>query len=271
MLPESHYLVFRSSKIHYTRSGLGSEWLFCFHGYGEDAHSFSMFNQLLGNRYTLIAIDFPFHGKTDWQEGLILEPTDLISIINQIKPENQPMNLMGYSMGGRVALQLLQQIPEQIIQLLLVAPDGLHNNKWQWLSTRTLIGTRLFAYSMKNPGWLLKIVDLADKTGLYNKSLTKFVHYYLDTEAQREILYRRWTTMRKFRPIKGLLKKNIVAYKVSVNLVFGKYDQVILTKHGRQFSYQSEKYIRVTEIEAGHQLMKEKYAPLMSSLLVDKD
>lgn len=270
MSVESHYLSFKSSIIHYTRSGKGIDWLFCFHGYGEDAASFSIFHPLLGDRYTLIAIDFPFHGKTDWQEGLLMKPDDLIDIINQIKPASKPISLFGYSMGGRVAFQLLQQIPDQITQLLLVAPDGLHKNKWQWLSTRTFIGKRLFAYAIKNPGWLLTLADLAGKMGLYDKRLLKFIHYYLDEEVQREILFRRWTTMRKFRPVKDLLKKNIQAYHISVNLLFGKYDKVILAKHGRAFSNHSEEYIKVIELDAGHQLMKEKYAPIMASLLLGK-
>ena len=268
MSVESHYLSFRSTIIHYTRCGQGSDWLFCFHGYGEDAASFSIFHKLLADQYTLIAIDLPFHGKTDWQEGLLLEPADLIFIINQIKTASQPISLIGYSMGGRVALQLLQLIPEQITQLLLVAPDGLHKNKWQWFSTRTFIGKRLFAYAIKNPEWLLTIVDLAGKMSLYDKNLLKFIHYYLDEEGQREILFRRWTTMRKFRPVKDLLKKNIQAYQISVNLLFGKYDKVILTKHGRAFNNHLEKYIKVIEIDAGHQLMKEKYALIMASLLM---
>ncbi len=269
MATESHYISFRSSRIHYIRMGRGAEWLFCFHGYGEDGNSFALFETELGNRFTLIAIDFPFHGKTDWQEGLSFEPADLINIIDQIKPKHLPMHLLGYSMGGRVALQLLQLIPEKVSRLVLVAPDGLHKNKWQWLATRTKIGNRLFAFSMRRPFIMNSLLDLLSRLRLYNNSLLKFIHYYLDDVEQRMILYRRWTTMRKFRPDKGLLKKIIIEDKIPVRLLFGKYDRVILAKHGKDFSNHSNGYIRVVEIDAGHQLLREKHLPLIVELLVN--
>ena len=263
----SCYIDFRNSTIHYTRLGHGPEWLFCFHGYGEESGSFSLFEETLGNRFTLVAIDAPFHGKTDWKEGLLFEPTELIEIINRIKPASEPMQLLGYSMGGRVALQLLQLIPEQIKQLVLVAPDGLHKNKWQWLATRTSMGNRLFSYIMQKPFGLIRLLDLAAIWGLYNKNLLKFVHYYLDDADQRQILYRRWTTMRKFRPDKALLKKIIVKNRIPVKLLFGKYDRVILTKHGTHFSENTDGLVMITEIESGHQLLRDRHIPLISELL----
>jgi pimeloyl-ACP methyl ester carboxylesterase len=249
--------------------GSGAEWLFCFHGYGEDGGSFAFLENPLGHRFTLIAIDFPFHGKTDWQEGLLFEPAHLIDIIHQIKPKQQPMHLLGYSMGGRVALQLLQLIPQLVTGLLLVAPDGLHKNKWQWLATRTKIGNRLFAFSMRRPFIMNSLLDLLSSLRLYNNSLLKFIHYYLDDVEQRMILYRRWTTMRKFRPDKGLLKKIILQNRIPVRLLFGKYDRVILAKHGKDFSKHSDGYIRVIEIDAGHQLLREKHLPLIVDLVVN--
>ena len=109
-----------------------------------------MMEKWLDQRFTIIAFDFPIHGKTNWNEGLLFEPHDLISIIDLIKPENKKIHMLAYSMGGRVALQLLQVMPEQIASLVLMAPDGLHKNKWQWLATKTKIGNLIFRSVMKN-------------------------------------------------------------------------------------------------------------------------
>ncbi|MEO8174944.1 MAG: alpha/beta hydrolase [Sediminibacterium sp.] len=264
---KSEYLQFRGSRIHYIQYGYGSEFLFCFHGYGEDASSFAIFEEILGKRFTLIAIDFPFHGKTDWQEGLLFVPADLILIIDTLNPQRKPMHLLGYSMGGRVALQLLELIPDQVTRLVLVAPDGLHKNKWQWLATRTKIGNRLFAFSMKHPFIMNSLLDMLSKLGLYNNSLLKFIHFYLDDVDQRMILYRRWTTMRKFRPNLFLLKEIVQEKNIAINMLFGKFDRVILAKNGWQFSKHSENQIKVIEIDAGHQLLREKHVPLIVELL----
>lgn len=269
MAAESHIINWRSSTVHYRRYGHGAEWLFCFHGYGEEGSSFEMMEEFLADRFSIIAIDMPFHGQTNWQEGLLFPATDLIGIINRIKPAGEPFSLLGYSMGGRVALRLLQGIPGQIKKVVVVAPDGLHKNKWQWLSTRTKLGNRLFAYTMRKPFWMFRFMDISTKLGLFNKSIFKFAHYYLDDAAQRLSLYQRWTTMREFRPDLNVLRKSILTNKIPVRMLFGKHDRVILTKHGTRFSRQAGNTVLVKEIEAGHILLKEKYASLIAQLLVE--
>ncbi len=269
MAAESYHIPFHSSSIHYTRMGNGDEWLFCFHGYGESSKAFDLLENVLFKRFTIIAIDLPFHGKTKWEEGLLFEPADLVTIINLIKPKNASMCILGYSMGGRIALQLLEMIPEQISKLVLVAPDGLHKNRWRLLATRTKIGKRLFAFCMRKPFLMIASIELADKIGLYNKSFLKFVHHYLDDAEQRAILFRRWTTLRNFKTDLTATKKIIINRKIPVHLVFGKYDRVILSRHGLRFSKGSNGLISVTVVEAGHQLLREKHLPVIVRGLVE--
>lgn len=269
MPAESHHILFQNSRIHYLRMGQGPEWLFCFHGYGETADSFALLENALGSRYTLVALDFPFHGKTEWQEGLLFEPDNLIAIIHQIIPVKTTFSLLGYSMGGRVALDLMDRIPDQVNKVLLIAPDGLHNKPWQLLATRTLLGNRLFHYLMQHPNWTRWYMNFMERSGLYNKELLRFVHYYLDDREERITLYKRWTTMRRFRPDKKRLKKSILDKEKKIHCLFGKYDRVILTKHGRDFSRSIESHFHITEIEAGHQLLKEKYIPRIIPLLIE--
>lgn len=260
MYPESHYIGWQCSNIHYYRFGKGGNWLFCLHGYGENGTSFTQIMDILGNDYTLIAIDFPFHGKTDWQEKGPLEITALIEIIDLIKNDQQPFSLLGYSMGGRVALCLTAIIPEKIKQIVVVAPDGLHKNKWQWLSTQTYVGNKLFALTMRNPGWIFWLMELAMKIGLFNKSIHKFVHHYLDNPAERKRLYQRWMNMSKFRVNKQKLRSAILQHKLPLHMLFGKYDRIIVTRHGIDFAKKTAPHVQVQEIEAGHLLLAKKYS-----------
>ncbi|GAC1441370.1 MAG: hypothetical protein NVSMB63_08890 [Sediminibacterium sp.] len=265
---ESNFLTYRSSRIHYTRFGRGTEWLFCFHGYGEDGSSFAVLEPLLGEDYTLIAIDMPFHGCTDWQEGLLFEPKTLVSLVHAIKPAAAAMTLLGYSMGGRVAMQLLQTIPQEIKKMVLVAPDGLRRNGWQFFSTETWLGSLLFSYTMRHPVWMFGLLDLAGKLGLYDMSIIKFVHYYLDDPAQRSVLFRRWTTMRRFKPVAAKLRHIIKQRNIPAHLLYGCFDRVILAKHGIRLAKGLQSLVAVREITAGHQLLREKYAPLIAQLII---
>ena len=266
---ESHFISWCSSTLHYKRFGHGAEWLFCFHGYGEEAGSFSVFEPLLKDRFTLVALDMPFHGETDWKEGLVLSTEDLIGIINLIRPAGQSFSLLGYSMGGRIALRLTEVIPQYINRTVVVAPDGLHKNKWQWFSTQTRLGNRLFAYCIRHPYWMLRLIQFGAKAGIIDQRMLKFVLHYLNGKEQRSALYRRWTTLGKLRPNLALLQESITKYKIPVRMLFGKYDNVILTKHGIQFSKNGNGWVVIKEIEAGHQLLKEKHAATIAALFIE--
>ena len=268
MLHQDHYIPICESVFHYRQWGTGREWLFCFHGYGEDAASFGFLAAELGERFTLIAIDMPFHGQTAWNEGLLLQPGQLVSLINQVKPADQPMRILGYSMGGRIALHLLGLIPGQISGMVLVAPDGLHNNPWQRIATTTRAGNRLFRLLMRCPAPMLLPLQLFAKLGLFNRRLLRFIRYYLDEAGQRKKLYQRWTTLRRFNADTKKLARTIRENRIPVSLVFGHYDTVILAKHGYRFSKLTGDQVKVTVLEAGHQLLKEKHAALISKLLV---
>ncbi len=264
---ERHFITYKNSRVHYCRFGNGSRFLFCFHGYGEEGKSF-YFLESLGQTYTVIALDFPFHGSTEWREGLLFTPDDLLEILFLITADRrQSFGLLGFSMGGRVALHLLQKIPGQITQVALVAPDGLHHNIWHTLSTQTRIGNRLFAWAMYHPSWLFTVMKWGYRTGLLNKSIFNFVHYYLDNAVSREQLYQRWTTMRQFTTDLPLLRKIIRHEKIPVGMLFGRYDRIIVSYRGKQFQKGLEGLVKMKELDAGHQLLKDKYVAEIAALL----
>jgi len=137
-------------------------------------------------------MDLPFHGDTQWNDGLNFDTNDLLLIIEKILYENnkQPgitiqFALMGYSLGARVALSIYEKIPSQVEKIILLAPDGLKVNFWYWLSTQTRIGNQLFAFTMKHPGWFFGFLKGLNKLKLVNASIFKFVNYYIGDETIR--------------------------------------------------------------------------------------
>ena len=267
---DSQILTYRNSAIGFRKWGNGKDWLFCFHGYGEESTSFAPFAAALTDRFTMVAIDMPFHGTTDWREGLLFTPQDLVAIIQLIKPIDHPLFIFGYSMGGRMALSLISLIPQEISGGVLVAPDGWHRNKWQWLATQTLLGNLLFKQIMKQPKGMLWLVNKAHQIGWFNNSIHKFIYSYLADKEQRLILYKRWTTMRRFTRANWLIVEKILAHHISLQLVFGKYDKIIVAKHANKYFKKAAPYLKIIELPAGHQLLREKYVHLISKLFVEK-
>ncbi len=276
---DQHLLRYKSSTISYYCFGQGPAPALCFHGYGENAKTFEFLAKYAGNQYTFYSIDLPFHGETDWKEGLDFTAADLSQIVEEIIREgnfrphpdrfphpSQPnrqlkvkLFLIGYSLGGRIALGLLQQVPEQIEKMILLAPDGLKVNFWYWLATQTWPGNKFFSFTMKKPGWFFGFLKLLNKMGLVNASIFKFVNYYIGDKTVRQLLFQRWTTLRKIKPditlVKSLIKKNNIA----VRLLYGKHDRIILSSTGEKFRKEIKEQCSIHIIHAGHQILHEKH------------
>jgi pimeloyl-ACP methyl ester carboxylesterase len=219
----------------------------------------------------LICIDFPFHGDTNWQEGLFFPVEDLWAIMGILNPKpNTPFSLMGYSMGGRISMCLLQAYPKYIRQMALVAPDGLRFNWWQEVATHTILGNHLFRCTMRCPGWLFATIPIAARLGLISRSIEKFAEGHINDAEARQLLYERWCAMRAFKPKLALLRKLINQYKIPVNLLFGEYDKIITTSQGLAFK-KDEPLISVKEIRCGHQVLKDKYAGDVAGLIGKKE
>ena len=268
---ESFFTTYKSSQIHYCKTGIGNKLLLCFHGYGESEGSFSFLEKSIADEFTLLAIDFPFHGKTIWNEGLVFTPEDLINIVEKIIAttpfQNSKIYLLGFSMGGRVALHLLQLLPNKIEKMILLAPDGLKTNFSYWLSTQTSIGNKLFHLTMNKPWWFFFLINIADKLKLVNQSVFKFANHYLHDKQMRNDLYKRWTVMGLFKPNIKKVKQDIRSNNIQLRLLYGKFDKVIRHKNAEIFMSGIEPNCILSIINSGHELLKEKNADEIIQLI----
>ena len=107
---EHRLILYKNSRISYYQFGSGSKTAICFHGFGEDGTLYSFLEKYAGDQYTFYSIDLPFHGKTEWNEGMTLTHKDLQQIIAEIlrlnnqkqKTLNLKLSLLGFSLGGRI-------------------------------------------------------------------------------------------------------------------------------------------------------------------------
>ena len=260
---QTAFLSYRKSQLHYCWFGAGQKIILCLHGYGESEASFHFLENYVSPDYTVIAMDFPFHGKTQWNEGLTFSTADLLAITEALLAKHgqgtNRVTLLGYSMGGRVALQLLQTIPEKIEKTILLAPDGLKVNFWYWLSTQTYIGNRLFGYTMKHPAWFFWLLQTGNRLKLINQSVLKFTRYYIHDTTIRRLLYERWTCMRAIKPDLAFVKTLIRAHRLPVRLLYGQYDRIIRHERGEKFRTGIESFCTLHIIQTGHQVLQEKH------------
>ena len=266
-------LSYKNSLVCYYLFGKGDKLVACFHGYGEDGNSFSFLESHAGQQFTFIAIDLPFHGNTKWNEkefttrdlvGII----DLISGQNEFRSQTSKLQLLGFSLGGRIALSLYQALSSKIDRLVLLAPDGLKINFWYWLSTQTIPGKKLFSFTMKKPGWFFGFLKFLNLLRLVNRSIFKFVNYYIGDANVRQELYERWIALRKLKPglrqVKNLIQEN----GTEIRLIYGKHDRIILPNAGERFCRGIERNCKISIIHSGHQVLHENHiAEILPALL----
>ena len=247
--------------------GNGHRLLLCFHGFGTGADSFECLETSLGRDYTIVAMDLPHHGTAKWNKKY-LEWNDLEEAIRLILNQFQQnkFSLLGYSMGGRLSLYVTQRLGEQVEELILIAPDGLKNNRWHLFATQTFTGNWLFRYSAYHPALFFGLLKAGKKTGLLDERLYKFAHQSMDSFAKREKVYMVWTCMKKMLPHKKIVKEIIRQNKIKTLLFFGKYDRVIPPVMGKYFC-KNLNGAEMIVLEKGHNLLSAELAKIIRQKL----
>ncbi|QEH39808.1 alpha/beta fold hydrolase [Chitinophaga sp. XS-30] len=251
-------LPYLQSEFSGMTTGSGSELLICFHGFGESASHFACMEAALGNIFTIVALDMPFHGQTRWNEGRDVERADLEALTVKILERfgKQRFSLMGYSMGGRLSLCIVEKMAASINHVVLLAPDGLKNNPWHMIATQTRLGNRIFLYNTRNPALFFRLLSIGRKWKLLNESVHKFVLHRMNALEKRQLVYDVWTNMRKMMPSKRRCREMMARYDIDTVMLFGRYDRVIPPVLGERFADGSFP-CKIVVLEKGHQLLTE--------------
>jgi pimeloyl-[acyl-carrier protein] methyl ester esterase len=120
-----------SAKRHRNRSGQG-EPIILLHGWGVSASVFDPLRYLLslshGHQREVIAVDLPGYGKNRWDESLSFE--DQAALISEQVPEGI---LLGWSMGGLYATEMVRQNPVRFNRLILMCSNPCFVRRENWL------------------------------------------------------------------------------------------------------------------------------------------
>jgi 2-succinyl-6-hydroxy-2,4-cyclohexadiene-1-carboxylate synthase len=88
------------------------------HGFTHTGASWSPVIRALGERYNAIAPDIRGHGSASEREPVSVE--GVIDDVLRMVPEEEPFTLVGYSMGGRIALHVALALRGRVQRLILI-------------------------------------------------------------------------------------------------------------------------------------------------------
>jgi pimeloyl-ACP methyl ester carboxylesterase len=124
--PTSHYFYSQRLKLHYVDWGnSGKPLMIMVHGGRDHCRNWDWMALEFRKHYHVIAPDLRGHGDSDWAIGspyaMIDYVVDLAQLISAI--DQQPLTLIGHSLGGAVVLQYTGVFAEYVKQV--VAIEGL--------------------------------------------------------------------------------------------------------------------------------------------------
>jgi pimeloyl-ACP methyl ester carboxylesterase len=259
----SDFLQLINCKLHYIQYGNGPKVAIAFHGYGNNA---TIFDFLHAKDFTVISVDLPHHGESYSEEKDMLTKNDLKVLVEKImnKFKVQKVSLIGYSMGGRVSLIILELMPQQINNIVLLAPDGLRFNYFYYFLTRTSIGRFLFNDFTKRGSWYLNKITVIEKLKLINKSKYKFAVQQIKTNDARVFLRNAWNATNQLIPDLQIVKQIISTQQIPIHIIMGAFDKIIPLKHALEFKKNATN-IQLHIIQKGHALPEDTEAQQMAT------
>ncbi len=267
-------LFFEREGIHfeYEIIGHGEKTMLAFHGFSNSSGMFRVLEPSLGKRYKIYSFNLPYHG-----ESVVDEETRLSGISEeQLKVffqfflqdiKETRFSVLAFSIGGRIALKLIELFSEDVQDVFLFAPDGIKISFWYRFVTRTIWGKWIYKRMMLHPTRFMRYVYVFEKLKLVHPRTANFVRNSLDTDEKREMVYNTWMCIRHLDPDIKSVQQIINEKKMNVHLFFGKYDKVIPPSIGKNFTSRLKNKNALQIVEAGHQLVKEKMNAELEKIL----
>lgn len=259
----SNFLTTPHGRIHTFCFGSGPELLIALHGFSDRARMFTVLEPALSSKYTVVAVDLPFHGQTTWDKDTFSKE-DLLGVIRQILAANDKttFSLMAFSFGARLAQAMLPDLAAQINHLYLISPDGV-KTKGMSTATHTPVWMRKLLFRiLQRPGWFIGMVNTGKKVGV----VPPLVHHFLTNNLNRPERFQRtfgcWLAMDSFylrrRHIKQLLLKTGLPTRVFI----GKNDPM-LNQSSLQNLYAGIPNVEINWLDDGHRLVGEELGAML--------
>ena len=164
--------------------------------------------------------------------------------------------LLGYSLGGRVAMALLECQSERWMGLTLLAPDGFKKNPMYRFAVETAAGRATWAWVDRHAEGIRALIRGLRKVRILPAHLEHFALHHTEDHAMRTLVANTWMTHRKFWPTQEGMRRawSLMAQRGGhVHVVFGNRDAIIPKSWGRGWDrLVDHPRVRFLTISSGH-------------------
>ena len=247
----------------YRSYGTGPLAVLAFHGFGRTGVDFAILEKTLGDHCTLYAFDLHFHGKSPGYPERAATPftsAELGAYFTAFLDHKQvdKAALLGYSLGGRIALGLLEAMPERLAGVFLVAPDGLITKPWYRGLAASQVGRALYRRFVERPQLVHALIHGARSLRLIPEKMHRFLIGQTDSKHKRMLVRDVWLSFRNIEPDLAHVVSIARSKGIPIHLFFGTHDSVIKPALGRHLRRHAPELITQEELPFGHVLLTQE-------------
>jgi pimeloyl-ACP methyl ester carboxylesterase len=252
---ERKSLVVGKANWSYVETGQGDDLWVTFHGYGQSAEVMAHFMHHFRPNVRTIHFDLPYHGDSVLSKES-LKPSELADLIGHLLKvtEQKKCSILAFSLGGKLALKLVELTPGRIVEMVLIAPDGLKINPLYRFTTNTQLGKYLYGRVISNPSRVLGAAKILSNLRLLDSKIEVFIRQQLESRTNRERIYKVWRAFRLITPDLVDIRSKIHRYHIKTTLVFGKHDKIIQPSLARKLDGISEGKVHIILLDKAHNL-----------------
>jgi pimeloyl-[acyl-carrier protein] methyl ester esterase len=128
------------SALYYEIHGSGPD-LVLLHGWSLNLGVWAGLTRELAERFRIIAIDLPGHGRSDWDPRASTPAAQAWRVHETLAPLTERYALLGWSLGGQLAIDLAAALPAGVERLALIAttPKFIAAPGWRCGAPRPLL------------------------------------------------------------------------------------------------------------------------------------
>ena len=239
------------------------------HGFLGSIERFAPLRPTLERHFRVYYFDLPFHGLTEWQLPKIL-PTDLQYLVDWTRTHAgvEAVELLGYSLGAKVSMNLYLADPAAVKRLWLLAPDGMQTKYLHWVEKLPGFVFDRVARMSDQPERLQEWARGLQDKGVLPPMAYQFVQWNLSTPERRRRAVAMWHTLRDFAVSPKALQRTIERHDTPVELLLGRQDPYIPFAVWEAFGARVGP-VNVHVRDTGHRLLDRKTAAWIAERVVE--
>lgn len=254
-----------------------SRTIFAFHGFARPLEDLSVVADHWPSRGTMISVHLPHHGASRPTDSNLaadapLHPAALNQLLIEIATKEglaaPNYDLVGYSIGGRIALALFTDSPDMWSRITLLAPDGLKKSPFYHLTVHSKLGNLIWFGIDRHADLVARCSDLLLKKRIISPHLHSFCAFHISSHSMRMMVWHGWRAHRLCWPTHQKIARRLQSWSGQMDLAFGAHDQIIPAANGQKLQKltKGNANVHFHLLSAGHGML----TPAMVQKLINR-